>query len=118
MVTHVLKISAKFERFVNLTRGQVVISGQYTFTRAFTQANPLQGDALSGNEFASFLLGYPNNGTVDNNMDPFYRGYYYAGFVQDDWKVTPRLTLNLGFRYDYEAPLAERYNRQVRGFNC
>jgi hypothetical protein len=37
--------------------------------------------------------------------------------VQDDWKVTPRLTLNLGFRYDYEAPLAERYNRMVRGFN-
>ena len=94
-----------------------LISGQYTFTRAFTQSNPLQADALSGNEFASFLLGYPNSGTVDNNIDPFYRGYYYAAFVQDDWKVTPRLTLNLGFRYDYEAPLAERYNRMVRGFN-
>src|SRR5262249_52756509 len=34
----------------------------------------------------------------------------------DDWKISSRLTLNLGFRYDYEAPLSERYNRQVRGF--
>jgi len=114
---HVLKIGAEFRRFENLSVSLGLISGQYTFTRAFTQSNPLQADALSGNEFASFLLGYPNSGTVDNNIDPFYRGYYYAAFVQDDWKVTPRLTLNLGFRYDYEAPLAERYNRMVRGFN-
>src|SRR5437762_168246 len=114
---HVLKIGAEFRRFENLTVALGLISGQYTSTRAFTQANPLQGDALSGNEFASFLLGYPNGGTVDNNMDPFYRGYYYVGFVQDDWKVSSRLTVNLGFRYDYEAPMAERYNRQVRGFN-
>jgi outer membrane receptor protein involved in Fe transport len=114
---HVLKVGAEFRRFENLTRSLGLISGQYVFSRAFTQANPLQADALSGNEFASFLLGYPASGTVDNNMDPFYRGYYYAAFVQDDWKVSPRLTLNIGFRYDYEAPLAERYNRMVRGFD-
>src|SRR5690349_4139644 len=114
---HVLKIGAEFRRFENLSISLGLISGSYTFTRAFTQANPLQADALSGNEFASFLLGYPAGGTIDNNINPFYRGYYYAAFVQDDWKVSPRLTLNLGFRYDYDAPLAERYNRMVRGFN-
>jgi hypothetical protein len=113
---HVLKIGAEFRRLEQTvqTRGQ--IAGAYTFTKDFTQANPKQADASSGNEFASFLLGYPNSGNVDNNMFPAYKGYYYAGFIQDDWKVSPRLTLNLGFRYDYEAPLAERYNRQVRGF--
>jgi hypothetical protein len=48
---------------------------------------------------------------------PAYRSYYYSGFIQDDWKVSSRLTLNLGFRWDYEAPMAERYNRMVRGFD-
>jgi hypothetical protein len=115
--SHVIRVGAEFRRFENLSVSLGLISGQYTFTKAFTQSNPLQADALSGNEFASFLLGYPSDGTVDNNIDPFYRSYYSAGFVQDDWKVNSRLTLNLGFRYDYEAPMAERYNRMVRGFN-
>jgi hypothetical protein len=71
---------------------------------------------VSGNEFASFLLGYPSGGYVDHNIDPAFRAKYYALFVQDDFKVTPRLTLNLGLRWDYESPRSERYNRMLRGF--
>ena len=37
-------------------------------------------------------------------------------FVQDDWRIKPRLTLNLGLRWDYEAPMTERYNRMNAGF--
>ena len=114
---HIIKVGSEFRRFDNPSRSLGVGSGQYNFTKAFTQADPLRADAFSGNEFASFLLGYPDGGQVANNIYPAYRGYYYAFFVQDDWKITPRLTLNLGFRYDYEAPLAERYNRMVRGFD-
>jgi len=90
--------------------------GNYTFSKAWTQANPLRGDATSGNEFASFLLGVPASGSVDHNIDPAYRNYYYAAFVQDDWKITSKLTFNLGLRWDYETPRTERYNRMVRGF--
>jgi hypothetical protein len=90
--------------------------GNYTFSKAFTQANPLRADAQSGNEFASFLLGVPSAGSVDQNIDPAYRNKYYALFVQDDWKLSPNLTLNLGLRWDYETPRTERYNRMVRGF--
>jgi hypothetical protein len=114
---HIVKLGAEFRRFENISVSIGVTSGQYGFTKAFTQADPLRADAASGNEFASFLLGYPDNGQIANNIHPAYRSYYYSGFVQDDWKVSPRLTLNLGFRYDYEAPLAERYNRMVRGFD-
>jgi hypothetical protein len=114
---HILKIGAEFRRFDNTQVSLGVISGQYNFSKAFTQADPLRADAFSGNEFASFLLGYPDGGQIANNIHPAYRGYYYAGFVQDDWKISPRLTLSLGFRYDYEAPMAERYNRMVRGFD-
>ncbi len=91
-------------------------SGNYSFGRNWSQADPLRADALSGNEFATFLLGHPTSGFVDRNMDPAYRNPYYAIFVQDDWKVTPRITLNLGLRWDFESPIRERYNRQVRGF--
>jgi hypothetical protein len=114
--SHVLKLGADVKRFDKNRIGLGVISGQYGFGRGFSQANPLRSDALSGNEFASFLLGYAESGRVDENFHPAHRNYYYAGFLHDDWKVSSRLTLNLGFRYDYEAPLAERYNRMVRGF--
>jgi hypothetical protein len=114
--SHVMKIGAEFRRFDKNRVFPGQFHGFYTFSKAFTQANPLQSDALSGNEIASFLLGYPSGGYIDDNMFPAYRSYYYAGFFHDDWKVTPRLTLNLGLRYDYEGALAERYNRMVRGF--
>jgi hypothetical protein len=113
---HVLKFGSEFRRYNDNTLNPGVASGIYNFDAGWTQANPQRGDNLSGNEFASFLLGYPSGGYVSNNIDPAYRFQYYALFVQDDFKVTPRLTLNLGLRWDYESPRTERYNRMLRGF--
>jgi len=91
-------------------------SGLYNFGRNWSQADPQRADALSGNEFATFLLGYPTSGYVDRNMDPAYQNHYLAFFFQDDWKITSRLTFNFGLRWDFEQPITERYNRQIRGF--
>ncbi|MCS7026392.1 MAG: TonB-dependent receptor [Bryobacteraceae bacterium] len=91
-------------------------SGNYSFTRAWTQADPQRADALSGNVFASFLLGHPATGFVDRNSDPALQNRYYVLFLQDDWKIARKLTLNLGLRWDYETPIYERFNRMVRGF--
>src|SRR6266404_6123152 len=85
-------------------------------TSTLPQRNPQRGDSASGNEFASFLLGYPSGGYVDRNIDPAYRAKYYALFVQDDFKVNSRLTLNIGLRWDYESPRFERHDRMLRGF--
>ena len=76
-----------------------------------------KADAVSGNELATFLLGYPTMGGVDRNIDPAFSNFYWAVFLQDDWKVAPRLTVNWGLRWDYEAPGFERYDRMVRGFD-
>lgn len=92
-------------------------TGRYTFGRSWTQADPLRGDSASGNEIASFLLGYPSGGVIDVNFAPDFRNRYYALFLQDDWRVTDRLTLNLGLRWDYETPLVERFDRMNRGFD-
>ena len=111
-----LKFGAEFRRYNQNFLQPGAADGNFTFSKAFTQANPLRADAQSGNEFASFLLGVPSAGSVDRNIDPAYRNKYYALFVQDDWKLSPNLTLNLGLRWDYESPRTERYNRMVRGF--
>ena len=88
-----------------------------TFGRTFTQRTFNSGDALSGSAVADLLLGAPNGGNIDNNVFPIYMAKYYAPWFQDDWKVTRKLTINLGFRYDANLPGVERYNRLNYGFD-
>ncbi|MEK7403819.1 MAG: TonB-dependent receptor [Acidobacteriota bacterium] len=113
---HSAKYGAEFRRYNRNQLQPGAASGIYGFDKRWTQAEPLRADALSGDEFASFLLGHPSSGSVDRNMDPAYRNHYVALFVQDDWKASPRVTVNVGLRWDYESPVVERFNRMVRGF--
>ncbi len=113
---HSLKFGGDFRRYNRNRLQPGAASGRYDFARRWTQADPQRADALSGNEFATFLLGYPTGGFVDRNIDPAYRDHYFGWFVQDDWKVTPTLTVNVGLRWDYETPMTERFNRMIRGF--
>ncbi|MBM3757276.1 MAG: hypothetical protein FJW38_25240 [Acidobacteria bacterium] len=113
---HSLKYGAEFRRYNQNNIIPQSAAGNYTFGRNWTQANPQQADALSGNLWASFVLGNPSSGFVDRNMDPAYTNPYMAFFFQDDWKLSRTVTLNVGLRWDYEGPIRERYNRQVRGF--
>lgn len=113
---HSMKFGGEVRRYNQNNIRPASASGNYTFNRNWTQANPLQADALSGSFLATFLLGYPSSGYVDRNIDPAYRNPYMAVFFQDDWKLSRNLTLNIGLRWDYEGPIFERYNRQIRGF--
>ena len=83
------------------------------FDRRFTQRAFNTGDALSGNSIASFLLGAPSLGGIDNNFYPTFRWNYYAPWVQDDWKMSNRLTLNLGLRWDFNTPVFEDDDRSI-----
>ena len=115
--SHFLKFGADFRRYNDLNNDPGPASGVYTFGKDWTQANALQASATSGNELATFLLGHPTEGFVDLNMAPAYQSQYYAFYFNDDWKLTQRLTLNLGLRWDYESPAVERYDRQLRGMD-
>ncbi|HET8548987.1 MAG TPA: carboxypeptidase regulatory-like domain-containing protein [Bryobacteraceae bacterium] len=90
--------------------------GMFSFDRAFTRRDYLVQDALSGVGAASFLLGYAASGSVANIATPFWQWLYYAPWVQDDIRLTRRLTLNLGLRWDLNMPPTERFNRINRGF--
>ncbi len=115
--SHIMKFGAEGRRYNDNSNNPGFAAGQYGFQRNWTQARALQADALSGNEVATFLLGYPTTGSVDRNIDPAFSNKYFATFFQDDWKLTPRLSLNLGLRWDYETPGVERYDRMVRGLD-
>jgi hypothetical protein len=114
--THVTKFGVELRDFrtTNLNFGPA--GGAFAFTKLWTQADPNRADALSGNEIASALLGYPTTGSLTLPITPAYRAKYYSFFFQDDWKVTRKLTLNLGLRWDYESPVMERYNQMTAGF--
>ena len=94
-------------------------SGAFTFNSTFTQSNPLVASAAqtSGASMASLLLGIPASGDISGPAPSALQSMYYAGFAQDDWKITPRLTFNIGVRYELEMPYSERHNYIFYGFN-
>ena len=87
-----------------------------SFNNSYTRG-PLDNSPAAplGQELASLLLGIPS-GAMDR-IEPFEMTDRYVGlYVQDDFKVSSKLTLNLGLRYEYETPLVESADRLVGGF--
>jgi hypothetical protein len=87
------------------------VRGQYTYTGAFTENN---GDPSTGDAFADFLLGYPQQTqrTV-GEAEAYLRQTDYGAFVEHDWQITSRLTLNMGVRYEYFSPYTETRGRML-----
>ena len=96
---HSLKFGIELHRFQ--TNGTVVGNGRGSFTFNAQTTAPTTGYAL-----ADLLLGLPTS-TARSPFSPrFYdRTGLYAGFVQDDFKLNPRLTINIGLRYEYNIPI-------------
>jgi len=87
-------------------------AGQYIFDRVYSQGPDPTVTALnSGHGFASFLLGVPQDGAITITRPLFLYQRYWGAYIQDDWRVTDKLTLNLGFRYEYTTPYAEKFGQ-------
>jgi hypothetical protein len=85
--------------------------GSFAFNGVFTQ-NPA-GRTGTGNPFGDFLLGYPDGASIGTNVRAGIRVRNYSSFIQDDWKVSAKLTLNIGVRYEYTTPVVEAANRMA-----
>lgn len=100
--------------------GQFFFDG--TFTAPASNSNATLRNVF-GRDLAAFMLGIPTTGSganasqIDNSINYSVQSIYHGFFIQDDWRVTRNLTLNLGLRYDIEQGLTERYNRILRGFD-
>jgi hypothetical protein len=98
--------------------GSIGVQPEFTFSNVWTRQQATVGGGTGvGSTLGSFLLGLPNGGSEPNNANGFYSQHYMGFFFQDDWRVTSKLTVNLGMRWDYETPVTERYNRITSNFD-
>jgi hypothetical protein len=114
---HMLKTGLQLNQFRGNFFNVSNPSGSFSFgpsqTGGPTANAPTAGTGLAP---ASFLLGYASGGSIDTSVAVSIANMQYGVFFQDDYRVTPKLTLNLGLRWEYQTPVTERYNRTTRGF--
>lgn len=119
--SHNIRFGPEFRVYrENNNRYQTMISPDLNFnTTSFTNG-PLDtaGAPQLGGQVASFLYGIAASSSILSRIDSYAeQDKYLALYIHDDWKVTPKFTLNIGLRYEYESPITERYNRAVLNYD-
>jgi hypothetical protein len=109
---HAFKFGFEARKSSNYETDLFTASGSFTFATTPT-GNPSGG---SGDGLASLLAGYPTAFAEAQTQPTNRYSWYYAGFAQDDFKVTHNLTLNLGVRWEMDTPMIDVNNR-MNGFN-
>lgn len=108
--SHTLKFGAELRRSTHNYYQQNNPSGTFNFDALLTSVNPFAA-AGTGNGFASFLLGYGSGGGLNQNAQIASQIIYRAYHAGDQWRVSNRLTLNYGLRFEQMGPWSERYDR-------
>jgi hypothetical protein len=115
---HTIKVGFEQRQFFNNFWQPNYPTGNFYFPQFMTASNPFDFNTNNGNSFASLLLGA---GAVNGPQGSSYinilpsvadKSWETAFYVQDDWKVSAKLTINLGLRYEWSSPYTERMNLQ------
>ena len=86
---------------------------QFNFSNAMTSGPDPNNATTAGDAFASFMAGAGTGGSTGFNAFPASSYYLHGGYVEDDWKVSRKFTLNLGLRYEVQTPITARRNDQA-----
>jgi hypothetical protein len=116
MGRHSLKWGSDF-RAVHVAGTPAQFPGSYTFNTTFTQASPSVTTAGAGASLASMLLGYPASASVTTTQPLADFIHYWGFFVHDDFRITSKLTLNYGLRYEYETGIQAPTNAFIVGID-
>lgn len=108
---HTLKMGVDYRKFLLNFLQFGSPSGQYSFSQSWTQRDPNQGSSTAGFGMASLLIGVPDGGSMSHDPTPESASSYWGFYVQDDWKVRQKLTVNLGYRFDFDVPRTEGLDR-------
>ena len=90
--------------------------GSFSFSGLLTSGFDSQGNPLPGTgyDFADFLLGYPQSSSIRfGSTSTYFRETVVSAYAQNDWRIHPRMSLNLGVRYEYFSPYREKNNRMA-----
>jgi hypothetical protein len=92
-------------------------AGTFAYSSTYTQRTDdgqgAAGTGSYGGSWAAFMMGLPTSASADVNASQVYGNPFFAAFIHDGWRVSSRLTLNLGLRMEYELGPSERYNRLI-----
>ncbi|HEX5081794.1 MAG TPA: carboxypeptidase-like regulatory domain-containing protein [Blastocatellia bacterium] len=116
--THSLRFGVDLRENWRAANGPGNSSGSFSYNNSFVRrAQNTTNAGVIGLEWAAFMLGAPSGVSISTNDDLYLTNKFYAGYVQDDWKLTSKLTVNLGLRYELEGGFRERFNRGLAGFD-
>lgn len=120
---HTLRYGYDFRRLYEtrqtngLNAGNFTFSGTYTMLASNSGSSATTGSAAVGRDLASFLLGIPTSGSIEQAVSYDVYSNYQGYFIQDDWRLNSKITLNLGLRYEIEGGLRDSQGRLVTGFD-
>jgi hypothetical protein len=117
MTKHTLRAGGEVRyRYIN-TFSNPTPRGDFTFTGLMTsQLSKNKGIPVKGTgyDLADFLLGLPQTTSLQYGfLSDYLRDRWYVAYIQDDWRIYPRFSVNYGVRYEYVTPLFEKYNHMV-----
>jgi hypothetical protein len=115
---HTFKFGGEYRMYRDNSLNLGHAFGSLAYSSTYTTATDTTPAATFGQGYASFLLGQPTSGSMDQKAT-YAQSYHIGGiYIQDAWKLSSRLTLNLGLRAEFEQPPVERYNRTVTQFDA
>jgi hypothetical protein len=115
---HTLKFGFNYD--VGMINNRKDAPGNFSFSGQFTSCEPnptgtackaSNSGGTTGNAIADLLLGTGSGGGMNIVMDPAFSAHTLGTYFQDDWKLTPRITVSMGLRYENQRPATERHNR-------